>query len=388
MEIQWDKVRSRFKKLRTQQKYQKYIGDKNAELWNPSTIPIEEVAYSFIMSDRARGKTNQLLLLLMIAGFDYNKRIEYVRTTEEEAAPKNILSLLDVILSYDYIEHITKGKYNSAFYKGRYWYYCKVQDGKVTEQADTPFMHISYVRQYMELKSGYNCPDSDIILYDEFIGKETEGDFLAYAQLQSTYYRLRKGCKAFFLANTINKDALFFYEFCIAKPLEKMQQGDNKIISNPLGTNFYVELLTSDRSQTKQRVNTEYYGFENPKLASITGAETWSFKEYQHIDSNIEFEYLDRSIYIYYHGKYYRCDIVYSELGMCVYCHRATRTYDDSKIFTMEQITDKRYIYKLGENERHKRFWLLYTRGHFYYDTNETGDTIERYFNTARRKTG
>lgn len=73
---------------------------------------------------------------------------------------------------------------------------------------------------------------------------------------------------------------------------------------------------------------------------------------------------------------------------MCVYCHRATRTYDDSKIFTMEQITDKRYIYKLGENEKHKRFWLLYTRGHFYFDTNETGDTIERYFNAAKRKIG
>lgn len=381
----WNKVKARFKKLKTVEKYRKRIGDKHADLWTPQALPLDEATYLFLLSDRSRGKTTQVLLLLMLAAWDNDKRIEYVRTTEEEAAPKNTAGMFDVILDYDYIDIITGGKYNGVKYQSRYWYYTKTdKDGKITDISEKPFMHLSCVRKYMDLKSGYNSPASDYIIYDEMIGKEEAEDFERYMQLQSTFFRMRKDCKSFFLSNTIKKDANIFYEFTIAKPIEKMQQGDSKIIKNPLGTVFYIELLFSDKSQTKRDVNREYYGFTNPKLASITGAETWAFKQYQHIKRG-DHEILSRNIYIYYHAKYYRCDIVNNDIGLCIYCHRATRIYDDSQIFTLEEITDPRYIFGLGYRKKHLAIWKLLKNNRWYFDTNETGDAIERYYMSARK---
>lgn len=384
-EINWPKVKTKFKKLKTVQKYRKRIADKTADLWTPQHLPTEEATYFFLLSDRARGKTNQILLLLMIAAYDYDKRIEYVRTTDDEIAPKNTGGLFDIICAHDYIDIITGGKYNTVQYSAKYWYYAKNENGKITDIAEKPFMHLSCVRKYLDLKSGYNSDNSDLILYDEMIGKEEPEDFERYMQLQSTFFRIRQKCKVFFVSNTIKKDAQIFYEFTIAKPIEKMQQGDSKIIKNQLGTAFYVEILSSDKSQTKRIVNSEYYGFDNPKLASITGAHTWAFKQYQHIPRLKHVEYITKNIYVYYHGKYYRCDIVSNELGICVYCHRATKTYTDSIIFTLEDITDSRYIFALGQSSKHLKFWKLLKANRWYFADNEIGDSIERYFTTAKR---
>lgn len=384
--IDWKKVRSRFKKLKTVENYRKQVSDKTADLWTPSHIPFEECAYYFGMSDRARGKTNQMLLFFMIAGYEYNKRIEYVRLSLDEVAPKTLRSMFDVITSFDYIEKITHGKYNGVVYNAGYWYYCKRENEQETERALSPFVHISSCARYLDFKSGYNSADSDLIIVDEFIGKkETPDDFVNYMQLQSTYFRLRKNCKAAFLANTINKDAQFFYEFTIAGAIEKMKQGDLKLIQNPLGTRFCVEILENDKSETKRNINTEYYGFENPRLASITGAETWSFKEYPHIPRG-DHHIIYNNIYIYHHGKYVRCDVVNNkDLGLCIYAHPATRTYNDSIIFTLENITDNRYIYALGHTQAHLNFWRLLKRNRFYFSNNETGDFVERYFTAARK---
>lgn len=388
MEIDWKKTKTRFKKLKTNEKYRKAMQDKTAKLWDPLHIPFEECAYTFLMSDRSRGKTNQILLLMMIAAWDYDKKIEYVRTTEDEIAPKTILSMFDVITRFDYISIITGGEYNTVRYDARQWRYARSEHGKITKVCEKPFMHMSCVRRYMDLKSGYNSNDSDLILYDEFIGKEQEQDFERYMQLQSTFFRMRGKCKAVFIANTVNKQAPFFYEFTIAEPLEKLGNGDNILVQNPLGTRFYVEILESDKSNTKIKINTEYYGFTNSKLASITGAETWTFKEYQKINSEIVKEYTAKNIYIYYHGHYYRCDIALSDgqsLPM-IEVHRASRIYSDSIIFTLENGADPRYIYGLGYLRSHQRFWKLFSQNQFYFDSNETGDVIERYYTQARMK--
>lgn len=387
MEIDWKKVKARFKKLKTVEKYRKAMQDKSAYLWTPLHIPFDDFAYGFFMSDRTRGKTTQFLLIFMIAGYDYNKTIEYVRTTDEEAAPKNTRKMFDVILTFDYVKEVTKGMYNSVTYQARYWYYCNVVDGKITDTAPTPFLHISDVRHYLDLKSGYNSANSDLVLYDEFIGKEQPDDFISFTQLQSTYFRMRKNCKTIFLANSVNKQAPFFYEFTIAKPLEHMQSGENKIVQSPLGTKFYIEILPSDKSDTKAKINTEYYGFANSKLASITGAATWAFKQYKHIDRNVKKEIITKNVYIQYLGKYYRCDICHYEdhKTPVIECHRATKTYDDSIIFTMDNVTDGRYIHALGYTRSHKKFWLTYRANEWYFDDNETGDVIERYYTAARR---
>lgn len=387
MDIDWKKTKSRFKKLKTVEKYRRAVQDKTAYLWTPLHVPFDDFAYGFFLSDRTRGKTTQILLLFMLAGWDYDKTIEYVRTTDEEVSPKNTRKLFDVITAFEYVSDITGGKYNSVKYDARYWYYCKTENGKITDIAPRPFLHLSAVRKYLDFKSGYNSPNSDLIIYDEFIGKETPLDFEWYMHLQSTFFRLRKNCKAVFLANTINKQAPFFHEFCIAEPLEKMTKGGNLIVQNPLGTKFYIEILQSDDTETKRKINTEYYGFQNSKLAAITGSETWAFKQYRHIE-DVDKEYAARNIYIFYYGKYYRCDVAIASDGkMMIECHKATRIYDDSIIFTTDasQLTDSRFIYALGYKQTHKNFWNHYRRNEFTFDCNETGDIIERYYNSAKR---
>lgn len=373
----WKLIRKEFKKLKIP-----------IDVYNPcNSCPFELAKYFVINSERDVGKTTNFLLLGMIMNKLYGTQIQYVRQIESMIMPKALRNLFSTIVIHKYIEIITDGVYNSVYYHGRRYYYALAdENGQITEIAPEHFMFCCSIDKAIDLKSGYNAPIGDLIIFDEFIGKYYySNEFVSFEDLCKTIIRGRRSPIIVMLANTINVHSQYYNELEIYDTITTMHPGDNTIVKTDLGTTIYIELIGVIEQKKLKRniVNELFFGFKNPLLGSITGNSEWSFKSYQHIPESVkdeEPETLSRRIYIYHNNKYVRLDMMHhKDLGLCCYLHWATRTYQDSIILTTDNRYDNRYLYRLGNKKTEKLIKLLFAENRMYYQTNDIGSFVENY---------
>lgn len=378
LEYDFKLIKKEFKKLKIPK-----------DVYNPCKIPIELYKYFIMLSDRSAGKTTNWILLGMVMNWIYGTEIQYIRQREDEIAPKASQDIFTTILSYDYISKLTDGQYNSVVYKSRRWYYSKVDDsGEIIERSNKHFMFMCSVDKANNLKSSYNAPLGDFIIFDEFIEKYYyEDEFIYFCDLVKTIIRERRSPIIIMLANVIDKNSQYFNELEIYEQVQKLHKGENADITTAQGTRIYVELLGATQAKQDKRdiVNKLFFGFKNPRLAGITGAD-WSVKNYQHIPRKDEVEVLMRNIYIFHNNKYIRLDIVQNErLGTCIYCHWATQVHDDSIILTIQDRNDPRYLYKLGYGKLKNLLAVLVNNNRIYFQTNDIGSFFYNYINYCKK---
>lgn len=379
--MDWQKIRKEYKKLKCPN-----------NVWNPLTLPLGKCGYYIVLSDRSRGKTTNALLLGMVMNKIDGSIIEYVRQRREQIMPKFILSLFSTITQYGYVEKITNGEYNTIRNKSRRGYYAHVnENGEMDKIATEPFIHFAGIDECMDLKSTYNSPNSNIIIFDEFISKIYYRDeCVDFLDIVSTYFRMRTNGIIMMLANTIDKNSPYFDELSLRDAIDKIHMGENEIVTTSMGTKIYMEILGTVSNSQKRLVNKWFFGFKNPKLASITGTESWALPEFQHIPKNSKTEIIRRGIFICHAGKYVALDIVLNDkIGYCVYAHPATIIHNDSIIYTSGNITDTRYKYRFGDmtfDKLSKLIWgKMYNRNLFFFSDNSTGALVESYVSLCKK---
>lgn len=379
--MDWQKIRKEYKKLKCPN-----------NVWNPLTLPLGKCGYYIVLSDRSRGKTTNALLLGMVMNKIDGSIIEYVRQRREQIMPKFILSLFSTIIQYGYVEKITNGEYNTIRNKSRRGYYAHVnENGEMDKIATEPFIHFAGIDECMDLKSTYNSPNSNIIIFDEFISKIYYRDeCVDFLDIVSTYFRMRTNGIIMMLANTIDKNSPYFDELSLRDAIDKIHMGENEIVTTSMGTKIYMEILGTVANSQKRLVNKWFFGFKNPKLASITGTESWALPEFQHIPKNSKTEIIRRGIFICHAGKYVALDIVLNDkIGYCVYAHPATIIHNDSIIYTSGNITDTRYKYRFGDmtfDKLSKLIWgKMYNRNLFFFSDNSTGALVESYVSLCKK---
>ena len=387
----WKFIKKEYKKLGIPKEY-----------YYPLRVPWEKAGYCQALSDRARGKTTEVLLLGMIMNKHYETIIHYLRQDEKTITPYALRDLFATIVDCGYIEKLTDGEYNNVYYYGHKWYYCYIDDnGKRIETAPEHFMICMHLGESDRRKSSYNCPRGDLIVFDEFVqmGGMGYSDFVRFSDLVSTIFRKRLcGC-VYMLSNTIDITSQWFDEFCIRDDINTMEQGESRLIESPLGTHVFVEILKSDTSEQSQNVNKRYFGFPNPKLAAITGKGTWASETFPHIPSAYyidsetgekkerEIDVIYNKLFLRQSGKLLKLQLVSDDRGLCVYVMPATKTYEDSFILTHGDITNAREIFAFGNRGTPLEiFWRLYKQNKFYYATNSDGTLIASYVRMSNQK--
>lgn len=340
------------------------------------------------MSKRRIGKTTNFLLIGCIMFWEYGTRTYYIRQRDDMTAPRNSNKLFDTINANGYIEKITDGQYNAVKYAAKQWFFVKRdENGNITDECNTPFCVMQSVQSANDVKSVLNDPFGDWIIYDEFIGSNVyPNEFVDFFNLISTIKRLRQSTIINLLANTIDMYHIYFKELCIADNVQKMRAGEKAIITTDMGTKVYVERIEQPAAAKRQDEIDKvlYYGFPNPKLSAITGDE-WAVGCFPHIPDG-EYRTVWQKIYIKYSNKLVRLDIVEHEtLGVCIFAHWATRTYDDSMILTADERTDPRYIFKTGRGRLDMLLRRIFNDNRVYYATNDVGMFIESYFGYIRK---
>ena len=364
-------IRKEYKKLKIPQ-----------EFYNPIKCPFEKCKWFVNLSDRSTGKTTNWILLGMIMNKLYGTTIQYIRQTNDMITPRNSKNLFDTILSYGYVEKITDGEYNTIVYKARRWYYATSdENGNIITQSNKHFMCMLSIDNAENYKSSYNAPYGDIIIFDEFIGKYYyRNEFVRFNDLLKTIIRDRQSPIIVMLANTIEKNSQYFNELEIYNTVQNMHPGDNEIITSDRGTTIYVELLESGIKKQKSRsiVNKLFFGWKNPLISSITG-DDWAIDNYPHTPTE-PCKVVLKKYYLYFNNNLLALDILHNaKIGLFVSVHYASRTYDDSIIFTIDDITERNKRYRFGYTKSDKKLWELYKRNKFFYASNDLGSLLENY---------
>lgn len=356
------------------------------DVYDPCKLPYNNDKYFVICSERSIGKTTNILLFGMVAHELYETQIQYIRQTEVMLEPKNMRQLFDTILQFNYVKKITRGKWSSVLYYARGWYYCNRDDsGKVTEQAERPFMFCLAINRNIIYKSTYNAPTGDIIIFDEFISKfYPQDEFIDFCDLVKTIIRERTTPIIFMLGNTLDRYHAYFSEMELLNISTSMPLGEHTETITHSGTPIYIEFATREKTDAKLTLNKIFFGFRNKKLGAITGAD-WSITPMQHIDKNDDPELLTRNLYISIESYYINLELVYSDLyGHHVLAHFAKQTYPDSHIYSLDHMLDYRYRYKFGTDKLDKIIWTLYERKKFYYASNSVGALVEKYVSRCK----
>lgn len=370
------KINKKFKKLKI---------PKN--VYSPLTIPFTKAKWHVILSERSRGKTTNLLLYGMVMNQEYGTVIQYIRQRKDHIAPKRAGELFTTILEFDYVQKLTNGRWNSLVYKSKRWYYCnRDEDGNETERAPEHFMYMLSLDEAEMLKSSYNAPMGDFILYDEFLSSKYyyQNEFVTLTDVIKTIVRDRLSPIIILSANQVDKHSTYFHELEIADEIALMKSGDEKIVTTARGTNVYVNILSQGElfDANKKASNRLFFGFSNPLLANITGGD-WAIDNYPHIERE-EREIVLNNRFIEHNNKLVKLELVHNEKrGLHVLVHWATRYYEDSIIYTTHDIPNRQYKFRCGHTKTDKLLWNLHEKNLFFYMSNDIGSFVDNFLRSC-----
>lgn len=362
--------------------YKKIVKAKN--IYDPTLIPFDHIRYAILMSIRKTGKTNTLLTMALISSWKYGTITAVIRQTEEMIEYRNIKSFFEVQTRNNYISIITGGEYSGVNIKGDYAYFVHYDSNMKIDKRSEPVVYFMAITKLEEYKSNLNLPNCNIIIFDEFVSsKYRYNEFVDFSQILSTLIRDKLNTMIFMLANTISTYNQYFFELCISKEVKKLKPGDNAIIRTKKGTSIYIELINGI-SPERERLNHLYFGFDNPKLGTITGGD-WAVANYPHPDRQ-ERTMITQGIYMKYTDVLLQLDLVTSaELGLHIIAHRANKISEKAlTIYTIDDIKERREQFGFGAGRFSKVIWKLYDAHKWYYSDNEIGDIVENYVNQAQ----
>lgn len=374
IEYEWKLLRKDFKTLKIPK-----------DVYDTSKNPFE-TSYIFVdVSERSVGKTTNWLLLGMLMYVRYGTIIQYIRQNELMITPKYMKDLMKTVREFNYIEKITKGKYNDCVYKARRWTFVHVDEkGEIDLMDKSHFMMCLSIDKSEIYKSSYNAPTGDLVIFDEFTSKHYSGDeFVYFLDLVKTIQRERRSLKIVMLSNTLDVHNQYFHELEIFGTISKMNVGDKRDVITDGGTSIHINFIEPNLQlkEKKSISNMLYYGFKNPKLNAITGLNgTWALKNCQRIPKNKTYKSVDRHIYISHNNLLMNLEIVdIDEIGIAMYVHYATFTYDDSIILTLDFIYDDKHKYKLGGKKLQKMILNMLEKSKIYYASNDVNSLFENY---------
>lgn len=344
--------------------------------------------YIIALSERSTGKTTCYLLIGLLLFKHYGIVTQYIRQENDQLSPSHAIKLVKVIKEFDngrYIEQLTDGKYNDIKYHWKAFYYCKRDEkGDIVETCENEIIHCLSIDKNFDYKSTYNAPFGDWIIFDEFIGKtQKANECVDFLDLLSTIIRLRLSPTVIMIANNINRNSQYFEDLEISKEIQNLKIDESKEITTPKGTKMYIEIVNTRKDRAKKsKHNALFFGFNNPKLVSITGGGTWSFESVPHIPTrDSTWRCIENRVYLELNMELLQLEFVEDEnRGQCLEIHRATKTYTDSIILTLKTpLKSKNHVFGLGYGKLNKYITKMILHKKLYFSSNEVGSIFKEY---------
>lgn len=341
------------------------------------------------LSERSTGKSTNWILLGMVMYKLYGTQTIYIRESVDMIRPAHSRQLFRTILEWDYVSKVTDGAYNSVKYNSRSWYFYNTEKD---EASDDAFMVALSLDENSLNKSSFNAPRGDLIIFDEFISRHNYANqFVDFCDTLKTVIRERDSALIVMLANTIDRHSFWFKELGIYEQIQKMEIDSAKEYTNNGGTLISIALMGKSANmmpEHRKEHNRKFFGFLNPKLNAITGGD-WAMRIYPHPPKALEDDKpvkISFNRYIRHNNYLLQLELYKSgELGLYVVCHKANQTYDDSIIYTLDDIAAKNERYRWGTNKLDKKLLELLKANKWYYATNLEGGLMDNYITEVKK---
>ena len=377
IEYDWNLIKREFMKLKIPK-----------GVYNPYKFhKVVSGKYIIDLSERDTGKSTNWLLLAMVINRLYGSEIVYMRELVDMISPRNDAELFKTILSFNYVEKLTDGEYNAIRCRSRRYYFWNRETG--AEETD-PFM-IKWSLDENELKkSSVQLPDSDIIIFDEFISHYNYMDeFVTMADSLKSIIRERDSPLIVLLANTTDTHSQWFKEFEVYDDVQNLQAGESKLITSSGGTIVDIAWVGhTEQTMTEHRKahNARFFGFKNPKLNAIRGG-AWATRVYQHPYKDRDIQSILQNRYIRHNGHLMRLEVMFSPLHKYyVVVHMAYEIQDDSVIYCLDtQIESSQYKYMWGKNKIDVKLWEMYQENKWTFVSNMEGTLVDDYMRSIKQ---
>lgn len=364
----------------------RYDGDGN-KIFNPvEDIPGKQFGdWNILNSARSRGKTTNILLLGMCCNIADGTQIQYIRQYDDMLTPSKAQDLFDVIIGNGYIARLTDGKYNNVRYFRRRWYFVHINEsGEVDESAQEAFCVCLGINKEHDLRSTYNAPRGDFIIFDEYMRADKmyiRDEFIIFNNLLSTIIRDRTTANIFLLGNLTDITSPYLLEMGLLDTVRKMSPGDFKHydVDGTIINVFYIP-TANKHDKSKGTISKYFRAWTNSKMVGITGGKgNWALKIYPHAPRE-DFKILDRAQlecddgYICRELRQYRDGyyIMFYPLEKPLE-GKVTYTYDTSLAFSVMR------RYGMGYTDTDEIVYTLINRRRCYYSDNVTGERVENF---------
>ena len=367
-------------------------------------FPLKEIFendYAIILSMRQdAGKTTTALLLGLLVHVKYGYPIEYLRNDDAQIRRKAVETLFDVIIKFDYIKKIYNGRWSGVVYHymQKKFYLCNRDDeGQIIEESEKPVCIVHSNEEWRDLKSSYNSPDSNFIIYDEALDSNRMSSLL-WGELMnniSTIGRVLEPeraakCHVLILGNNTDRYAWLFQDFCISDLIPDLKYGSMIRFKTEKGTTGICTLMQQSDIQKKRlkENNIPFFGFNTAKAAQFIGTSEWSSKEYQHPDFYIDFDNcVFRRCYIYHRQRYIQINLFYDEdHKKYVFLHFAREPLKQDNVILTLNPSNRCEFYGICEYEDNKRVYELVRKlfrlrkeNRWYYESNLIGEIVDDY---------
>ena len=363
--------------------YLKYVPSKYYRV--PYNLFNTDCNYFTVLSSRAKGKTTNILIWCLLEYKYFGKTFVYYRDSHEEIKKSNLDTLFGVIKAQNYISEIFDNRYNDILVnRGKFLLVKLDENQKVIERSEDIGVAVCGTRHEI-YKSSLNTPHCTTIIYDEFIKTTTQvrsDVFFNFFDTHNTITRKRTDVKTFFVGNNIDARHEWFTNLLI--DVKKLQKGDKKMYVTSLGTKNYVEFLSDgENSFTNTLINKLYYGFNNQKLNSITGSESWSYDYYPICPYEYENMVIDYRYYVLWNNDIIELSFVGGDEFNYIYCRGVDFVKDGYDALFLDSTKDVKHdneykSFKKGSN-LYSYINRMYTWGRLYTDTPITHNIIRKY---------
>lgn len=390
--IKIDEVTKELKKLNIDKKY----------------LPINiyeyfKADYDIFISTRECAKTSETLIVGLILYKLYGTVTEYLRCDNDQTRRAVIEPLFNVIREHKYIEKLFPKMWNDLEYsqtKKAFTLIARDSDGSIIKRDIRPFCFIHSNESWQNIKSGYNSPKGDFIVFDEIFDthRATLNQITELWNNISTIGRVNDETRSLnvhciMLGNNSDLNSFWWDELCITEQIRGLKNfGEKFECTTELGTSVYFRSLdiNEERKENIKKNNIKFFGFNTKRSAQFTGLSLWSTKDYQHIPDNemLNNEYKrNEKIYIKHRDRYIQLVLYYNEdNNYYVYCHWSNKPlYNDRIVLCLNPI-EKNEIFGLAEYTDRlnvcnavRKLIRLRKENRWYYQNNTIGNLLDDY---------
>lgn len=358
---------------------QKWMNDKYYDIRNLLRCNSE---YLIAFGEKSNGKSTASQMVLCICYWLFDVHSVLLRLYDEDFKKGRAQGMFGGIPD-GFIADITKGKYAQIVYRNFAWYFANYDEEKDEYQLHPePFC---YRHCILNAGSSFQHPKVEIILFDEFIRKDTQrnapDEFIEFQTIVSTIKRNKTSLQILMMGNTVNYFSVYFVEMGL-KNIRQQKQGtiDTYTYGN---SDLSVSVEYCDTPIGKNQKSNKYFAFNNPKLDMITKG-SWQLDIYPHLPVKYRPKDIVLSYYIKFDDRMFQCDIVQRDNSSFTYIHTditKTPDFNNDIIYMMQEDSRPNISKNISKPvyDFQRVIWSFFPSHKVFYQNNEIGDEIRAY---------